>query len=448
MRKKLLFIPVLAVGVLGLFLLVRRGSDPELVEERELARSVRVLEVPRLDVLPRVVGFGVVRPERVWQAVPEVAGRIVEMDDRLREGNIFKEGAVLLKIDRSDYDLEVAEAEAQIASLDAEIEQLDARIQTLEASLAIEKEALALAEVERGRVKVLVDKDSLPAANLDEQSRIVLTQSARVQEVENSLTMAGPDRKVLETNRVLQETRLQKARLNVERTTIRAPFDCRMGEVSIERDQVVQKGQAMFSADSIARSEVTAQFPMMGLASVFPIVDAPIDATQGDPEALLKLGLSGTVRLTNGRRSFEWDAEVVRVEGIDSQTRTVGLVVSVEGSYREVRPSEKPPLVRGMYVEVEVRGLPRRGTVVVPRSAMHSGRVHLVDEANRMEVRPIEVGFVQSGFASILAGLDGGERLVLTDLVPAVGGMLLDPEIDEEADASLTADATGQARTR
>ena len=67
---------------------------------------------------------------------------------------------------------------------------------------------------------------------------------------------------------------------------------------------------------------------------------------------------------------------------------------------------------------------------------------------NRMEVRDVEGGFVQSGVASISAGLDGGERLVLTDLVPAVGGMLLDPEVDEEAGAGLTADATGRARTR
>ncbi|MHC4953611.1 MAG: efflux RND transporter periplasmic adaptor subunit [Planctomycetota bacterium] len=447
-KKKLLFVPVLALGILGFWLLARSAREPERVPEREAARRVRVVAAPKLDVIPRAVGFGVVRPGRVWHAVPEVGGRVVEMEARLREGNILKAGTVLVRIDRADYDLEVAQAQAQIQSIDAQIEQLDAKKETLEASLEIEKKSLALAQADRERMRKLVAKESMPAANLDEEERKVLTQTARVQDIKNSLTMIEPDKKVLKARRVLEDARLAKARLNVERTVIRAPFDCRIGPVDLERDQVVQTGQELFFADSIGTSEVTGQFPMVGIAQVFPAAEAPIDATAGGIELLMNMGLTAKVRLRAGPLPVEWDAKVTRVEGVDPETRTVGVVVSVEGSYKKVRPGTQPPLVRGMYVEAVLRGPARTGVVVVPRSALHAGRVYLVDDDNRLEIRAVEVAFVQSSFAALRAGLAGGERVVLSDLFPALEGMLLDAEADERAAKKLEADATGATRVR
>ncbi len=446
--RKLLFLPAIALGVIAFVLMARNAKTPERAPVREVARRVRVIEVPALDLVPRVVGFGVVRPGRVWQAMPEVTGRVVEMDERLREGNIFKKDALLLRIDRSDYDIEVAEADAQLLSLAAELGQLDARRNTLELSLAIEQQSLELTKSERDRIALLVERKSIPAATLDAEKRKVLTQTARVQEIQNGLSLVEPDREVLEAKKSIQQTRRDKALLNVGRTTIRAPFDCRIGEVLVELDQVVQKGGGMFSADSIATSEVTAQVPLVGVGHVFPVSEVSIDATQGLQQALLDMGLSAKVRLQNGQRIFEWDASVTRIEGIDPQTRTVGIVVSVEGSYEHVRPATQPPLVRGMYVEVVVRGKPRPGAIVVPRSALHSGRVYVIDGESRLAVREVEVGVVQSGFATIRAGLKAGETIVLSDVMPAVPGMLLDPETDESAAQELAADATGRTSMR
>lgn len=448
MKKKLLFIPVLGLGVLAFWLLGRGDRGPQKVPDTEAARRVRVIAAPTLEVVPRAIGFGVVRPGRVWNAVPEVGGRIVEKDPRLRAGNIIPKDTLLVRIDRSDYDLEVAQAQSQIRSIEVQIEQLDVRRQTMQASLAIEERSLKLVEAEFERVRKLVERESLAASNLDKEERNVLTQSARVQEIRNNLQLVAPELKVLEVQRGIEQTRFAKAKLNVERTVIRAPFDCRLGAVDVERDQVVQKGQQLFSADSIATSEVTAQFPMMGIAQVFPAGDAPIDATSDGINALLSMGLSAKVRLDTGPNTVLWDAKVTRVEGIDAQTRTVGVVVAVEGSYRAVRPGTRPPLVRGMYVEVVMRGRPRKGLVVVPRSALHSGHVYVVGEDKRLRTRPVTIAFVQAGFAVVSAGLAGGESIVLSDVYPAVSGMLLDPEADEAAAAALEADATGKTRMR
>ena len=85
---------------------------------------------------------------------------------------------------------------------------------------------------------------------------------------------------------------------------------------------------------------------------------------------------------------------------------------------------------------------------MVPRSALHSGHVYVVDKNNRLVSRPVTIAFVQASFAAIRAGLEAGESIVLSDVYPAVSGMLLDPEPDEAAAAALRADATGQTRMR
>ena len=139
---------------------------------------------------------------------------------------------------------------------------------------------------------------------------------------------------------------------------------------------------------------------------------------------------------------------MVRVRGIDSQTRTLGIDVAVAHPFRNIVPGKKPPLVRGMYVEVEIRGIALAGRIVVPRAALRDGQVFVVNKENRLEPRAVEIAFVQSGFACIRAGLEEGERVVVSDLTPAVAGMLLDPVVDEESLAVLRADAAGETSIR
>ena len=448
MLKKLLFLPALALGVLALVLLVRGRRPPDAAPVEEVAHDVRVLVVPRLTVQPRALGYGVVRPGRVWQAVPQVGGTITEMEPRLKEGNFVSANQVLLRIDKADSELEVSVGEARLEALGAQLEELDARRKTLETSLDIERRSLDLAQAELARIRALVTAADLPQADQDREERTALAQGLRVQELENTLQLLGPQRKMLEAQVAQETSNIAKARLAVKRSVIRAPFDGRLGPVSIEQDQVVQPGQVLFTLDAIDTAEVTAQAPMRGLRRVVTAGAAEIEVTDLTAERLAALGLRAVVRLTAGPDAFHWDADVVRVRGIDPQTRTVGIDVSVPAPYGGNAPVRKPPLVRGMYVEVEVAGRTQPERVVIPRSALHEDHVYLVKEEDRLERRPVAILYVQSGFAVVGAGLQGGERLIVSDLAPAAEGMLLRPVDDEEALAVLRADAAGETTVR
>jgi len=74
--------------------------------------------------------------------------------------------------------------------------------------------------------------------------------------------------------------------------------------------------------------------------------------------------------------------------------------------------------------------------------------VYLVGENKRLVLQPVVVSFVQEEIAVIGEGLQGGESLVLTDVIPAVAGALLVPKEDASAREALLASATRGAVER
>jgi hypothetical protein len=79
----------------------------------------------------------------------------------------------------------------------------------------------------------------------------------------------------------------------------------------------------------------------------------------------------------------------------------------------------------------------------VHRGADGGALLYLAGADDRLERRPVEIGFAQQDFVTITAGLSPGERVVLSDLVPAIDGMRLQPVEDDDAARRLELQATG-----
>jgi hypothetical protein len=167
-----------------------------------------------------------------------------------------------------------------------------------------------------------------------------------------------------------------------------------------------------------------------------------------DSEAARRLlGFTATVRLPALDLPVSWEARFVRVgDAVDSRTRTLGIVVAVDEPYRQSQPGLRPPLVKGMFAEVELRGKARPHSLVIPRVALQGNRVYLIDAADRLQRREVAVTLLQSGYAVIGSGLEAGDRVVVSDPVPAIDGMLLQPVADQALLEELRHDAGGSAQ--
>ena len=80
---------------------------------------------------------------------------------------------------------------------------------------------------------------------------------------------------------------------------------------------------------------------------------------------------------------------------------------------------------------------------MLPRSAVRGGVVLVADQENRLRRRKVELLFSQGSTSVIASGLSAGERVVVSDLVPAVEGMLLHVQTDEALSESLKNEGDG-----
>ncbi len=453
--KGLLVLPPIALGAGFLFLQVSGRAAPEQAALEEVARPVRVIEAQPTDFLPRALGYGYVQPGTVWEAVSEVAGKIVYRHPDLERGRVIEAGTVILRVDPTDYELAAARIRSALESAAGQLAELDIREANTKALLEIERRALALTATDLERKQVLRKKGNASQASVDQAENAVLGQKQRVQDLENQLRLIPAERRVVQAERELQRVQLREAELDIERTAIRLPFDARIAEVMVEARQYVGVNQKLAAVDSIDVAEVSAQVAIEQVRALIPPGFA-FDALATSDLSVVprQWGLTATLRLRSGDLVAIWDARFDRMsETIDPQTRTIGFIVAVDAPYGQVIPGKRPPLVKNLYVEVELRAPLRPGRIVVPRVAIHradDGRrvVYLADEADRLVIVPVELGPVQGDLAVIAAGVSAGARVVASDLIPAIEGMLLAPRNDAALAARLIAKAGGMADPR
>jgi len=359
---------------------------------------------------------------------------------------MVKEGEVLLRIDTTEYELAIVQIEADMAQVSAQLAELAVKQANDRASLEIEEESLALAQRDLQRAKRLVGRKAVSQAEVDNQQRNVLTQRQVVQRLQNSLKLVPQQRKSLEATLAVKKASLAQAELNLAKTVIKAPFDCRLGEVEIEPGQFLVAGQSLFEAHGTAYTEVETQIPLDQLRNLLHPdhhFQAPLNMDAEMAKAHLDFDVK--VKYRSGDFEAEWEGRVARMrERIEPRTRTIGLVIAVDKPYEQAIPGKRPPLVQGMFCEVELRGAVHRGRIVIPRLALHEGYVYLVDDENRLCRRKVEIAFAQSNFLCLRNGLKEGERLVVSDPTPAIEGILLNPIVDEPLQEVLIAEATGE----
>lgn len=422
--QALWIIPPLAVGILAVIYMAGGKQPPSRVQHMEPAQSVRTVKAQQVDLIPEVRGYGAVQPGKVWSAVAQVAGRVIDTYPRLRNGEIVPAGTLLFRIDPVDYELKLAQAEAELA-------EMDVQEQNAKASLAIDQSNLRLAQREQERISKLSKNGTASQSDVDSAERAVLNARTAVQNTSNILAL-------LPTQRRLLQAKARQAERDLENTAVSAPFNLRIADLAIEKDQYVGIGQTLFNGDAIERVEIVAQVAISSLRRLFFGHSAPVPAVTDLPNQLQNLtGFQPLVRMDMGTETAEWEANFVRFsDQVDPQTRTLGVVVSVDNPFQKIIPGKRPPLSKGMFVQVVIRGHTQQDRIILPRSSVRAGKVYVVSDEQRLQIRPVSILFSQGPLSVVVDGVVPGEQIVVSDLVPAVEGMRLisvpDPSLESK----------------
>ncbi len=404
-RRKQILVPIiiLVAGLLISVVMVKsRKPAPQRAPE-DFAPLVRVITTEPRDTRLSVTTHGTVQPRTETAVVAEVAGRIMSIAPTFASGGFFAKGDVLLRIDPVDYELAVVASRSAVAQAKVRLEQEQAQ-----------------ADLAREEWKQLGSGEANSLA----------TRELQLEEARSALEAA--------------EARLRQAQRNLDRATVRAPFDCRVREKSADVGQYLNPGSPLAQIYATDAAEV--RLPIAD--GEFAHLDLPIDFHGGrknveGPRVTLRANLAG--------RERSWTGRIVRVEGeIDPRTRMVFVVARVDDPYGAAAKQTGAPLAVGLFVEAEIEGRAVQQAVILPRSAVRRGDVVLVvDDENRIRFQPVEV--LRAGREDVVIGngLSGGERVCISTIETVTEGMRVrtgDDRSDEPADTTASVSATEAAR--
>lgn len=387
-RRLLLTLAIVLFTILLVVLLV--VTRPEANTEMKAPAITRV-EVARVrveDLQPRVELTGVLRPRQVASLRFEVAGEL--MRRAVEPGARVSAGDLLMQLDEADYRDAVIEAESQLSETRAAIQQ----DQTL---LKLARENRDLAQREYRRLEKL-GEGSLASASARDSARQNLIN------LESELARLNFSIESGRARLARQEAALSRAKRNLQRTRLEAPFDGRVNQVLVEVGDSLQ-------ANTLALELIDSSALELHLE------------VSGDVAAALSLGQPMVV--TAGGRQIPGELTSLQFNP-DLQTHTHPIRIRIPGD----------ELLPGGLGQVALPLRLRKDALVVPASALlreEGGQYLFLVRDGRLERRPVAAGVRLDERQAIREGVAPGDLVVARDVEVLNDGLAVEIEAQRPA---------------
>ncbi len=325
---------------------------------------------------------GTVQPRMAAEIVPQVSGRVIAVSPEFIPGGIFNKGELFFEIEPVDYELATQKSRAAVVKAEYELAQVESQAR--------------VARVEWDRIR--------------------LTKKNRP----NPLVLYEPQLKNARAALSSMRAELKVRQLDIKRTKIFAPFNCRIKSESVDPGQYVTAGKSagMISGTDIA--EVIVPIPMQDLQWL----DVPRrhqEKTAGSP---------ATVSVAVDDRRFDWQGSIDRSLGeVDPKGRMIRLAIRVEDPYGLTHPDAENAgyyLAEGLFVDVRIKGKTVSDVFAIPAGALREkSTVWTMGADDRLHIHDVRVIRREKERVFIRGKMANGDRLILTYLSGAAQGMKL-----------------------
>ncbi|MCL1125753.1 efflux RND transporter periplasmic adaptor subunit [Shewanella surugensis] len=371
---------ILALFIAVALVLNSTKTPPEEKVDEAPIPIVNVIEVQPETLSLNLSSYGVVTPKYKTQLVTEVAGRIMTVSNSFVAGGMVKKGDALASIEPSDYEADLMQAQASLAQAMAALDEEKAR-----------------GEVARNDWKGYDSK------------------------VAPELGLRIPHLKKEQANVKYAKASQARAERNLERTTIRAPFDGIIKARSVDLGQYVSLGTKIGELYDTDIAEV--RLPITNSEQAYlNSIDNP------STQVKLSTNLAGNTQI--------WNGNIIRSEGvINTDNRMIYLVAEVNDPYlRDNLHSQQAKLKYGSFVTAIITGRTVKKVVKLPRNLIHKDQVTLIDADNKVEIRNVNIIRTDLEYVYVKDSLKAGDKISTTRLNNVENGQVV--KIINEGDNS------------
>ncbi|MFO8000718.1 MAG: efflux RND transporter periplasmic adaptor subunit [Marinilabilia sp.] len=385
-KRKTFIISLLILAGAALVVVLIFLTEPTASREgatKETAMLVDVTTVKRDDHRPVIVSTGTVRPVREVMLSPRVGGEVIRRSRGFNPGETVEKGDLLLQIDPSDFKntLQLRESDLQ--------------------------QALAELDIEKGQQEV---------ARLDFQQ-----SEAQLSEENRDLVLRIPQLNSAESEVASARAAVEQAQLDLDRTSIKAPFDAQILSRNVDVGSQVSPG------DELARLVGTEYYWVEATVPQAQVQWLSFSGRDEDEGSEVKV-----------QNRNAWEEDVYRTGHLDKmvgeledQTRFVRVLVRVDDPLGVQNDSvDKPAMMLGSFVETRIHGREIGNVIRLSRDYVRKNQTVWVMADEKLEIREVDIVLSDAEYAYIREGLEDNEKVVTTNLATVVEGSPL--RLEEE----------------
>ena len=357
----LTIVGILVTAIVGVGLMSTMKSEPPKKERIELDPLVEVLVLEDMTASFEVHSQGTVRPKTETILSSEVSGTIMQISPKFVAGGVFQANEMLMRIDPTNYDVELQQADALVAQRQIEYDgarKLKAQGYRAESELASAAAALATAKADRVR-----------------------------------------------------------ANRNLERTYIRVPYAGIVRAKETDLGEFVSTGTRLGVVFATDYAEI--RLPLTDLDLAFIELPDAADIRSSGGAAGPQVTLSA---VRKGKYS-EWSAQIVRTEGVvDDKSRVTYAVARVADPYQLL--GDGSPLPVGTFVTATIQGSEAKNVIRLPRRIIRgSNEVMIIDADSKLQFKTVSILRSDANYFYVDGGVRPGDRVITTVLESPVNGL-------------------------
>lgn len=424
---------ILSIGVGGYWWMGTPEIPTRPPEEKEAPVVKTAIAQDHKDGIQFMVD-GVVVPFRQIEIAAQVSGRIEFKAEQCRTGRAVKKGELLVRIEQSDYQLEVQRLKEEVTQADAMIGELDVELETTDNQIASIREQLLIDVRQLERNQDLLSRQAASDSEVDSARRTELATRNTLQTLLDQTMLLARRRLRLESAKVLGQANLNKAELELTRTEIRSPLDGVVVSENVEQDGYIQAGSTVISLQDTSSLDVTCKLHMRQMHWLWQGPQSGSESLGSLAEAYDFPDTPATVIYELGGNMYEWQGVVDRYDGagIDSQTRMIPCRVHVEdplsvnGDSARSAGKNPPTLMTGMFVKVRVDARPPIPLVRLPQEAIQPGNAIWTVEEGKLKRKEISIANSSAEFVVAYqqeGGLQAGDAVVVSPLATPIEGL-------------------------
>ncbi|WP_305816972.1 efflux RND transporter periplasmic adaptor subunit [Photobacterium leiognathi] len=375
--RRTLPLVIIAIFIVLCVLLLNNKKRPEQQKAQVRTPVLEVIRIEKQDVQLSVNSYGVVEPKYKAEVVSEVIGSVNYISPDFAVGKFVSKGDLLARLDDSDYHADLAQAEASLAQAQAKLKE----------------------EIARGKVAKKTLRDVSPNKK-------------------TALGLREPQRKQEEANVKFAKAGVERAKRNLAKTEIRAPFDALVKMKNINMGSYLTQGKLIGELYGTETAEI--RLP------ITPNSFSYLDLNRLDSRKLNIEAQYGDIQINH------WAAKLVRNEEIiDKDNRMIYLIAEVDDPYNLKSPLDKssiksisslstsspsltlPVLQFGTFITTTIQGKKVKDVIKLPRHVVRSEQVIVVDSQNKTQTRQVNIVRSDNENAYVIGGLEDGEFVSL-----------------------------------